>query len=81
MNAAIRWVTWGALPLGGLLAGLCGSIVGIRLSLAIAVSGYWAAGLLVYFSPLRTRRTATNPASARVVLRRLRPHLAAPGHP
>ena len=30
MNAAIRWVAWGTLPLGGLLAGLCGSVAGIR---------------------------------------------------
>jgi MFS family permease len=71
MSAAIRWVAWGALPLGGLLAGLCGSVAGIRLSLAIAVSGYWAAGLLIYFSPLRTTRKAATVPSARVVLRRL----------
>ena len=81
MNAAIRWVAWGTLPLGGLLAGLCGSVAGIRFSLAIAVSGYWAAGLLVYFSPLRTTRTATTLASARVAPRRLRPQPAVPGHP
>lgn len=80
MNAAIRWVAWGTLPLGGLLAGLCGSVAGIRFSLAIAVSGYWAAGLLVYFSPLRTTRTAALP-SARVVLRRLRPQMSAHGRP
>lgn len=80
MNAAIRWVAWGVLPLGGILAGLCGSVIGIRSSLAIAVSGYWAAGLLVYFSPLRTTRTAAVP-SARLVLRRLRPQMATHGHP
>ena len=80
MNAAIRWVAWGALPLGGLLAGLCGSLIGIRFSLAIAVCGYWSAGLLVYFSPLRsTRTTAVSPA--RRLRRRLRPQLAMHGHP
>ena len=51
-------MAWGALPLGGILAGLCGSVIGIRASLAIAVSGYWSAGLLVYFSPLRSRLSA-----------------------
>jgi MFS family permease len=79
MNAAVRWVAWGTLPLGGLLGGLCGSVVGIRFSLAIAVSGYWAAGFLVYFSPLRTTRTTALP-SARVVLRRLRPQMAVHSH-
>jgi len=80
MNAAIRWVTWGTLPLGGLLGGLCGSVLGIRFSLAMAVSGYWAAGLLIYFSPLRTRRAAALP-SAQAMLRRLRPQLATHDHP
>lgn len=80
MNAAVRWAAWGVLPLGGLLAGLCGSVIGIRFSLAIAMFGYWAAGLLVYFSPLRARRAAGVP-SARPVLRRLRPQMATPGRP
>lgn len=80
MNAAIRWVAWGILPLGGLLAGLCGSVIGIRFSLAIAVSGYWAAGLLVYFSPLRTTRPIAVP-TAHLVPRRLRPRMATQGHP
>jgi MFS family permease len=78
MNAAIRWVAWGVLPLGGLLAGLCGSVIGIRFSLAIAMCGYWAAGLLVYFSPLRTRWTASAP-SARPVSRKLRLQMATHG--
>jgi MFS family permease len=73
MNAAIRWVAWGTLPLGGLLGGLFGSVIGIRPALAIAVCGYWAAGLLVYFSPLRTRRAARPALSPRTMLRRLRP--------
>lgn len=53
MNAACRWLLWGVLPLGGLLGGLSGSILGVRTSLWVAVSGFWAAGFLVFFSPLR----------------------------
>lgn len=80
MNAAIRWVAWGALPLGGLLAGVCGSVVGIRFSLAIAVIGYWAAGFWVYFSPLRATRADAVP-SARVARREPQPQMATSGRP
>ena len=56
MNAAMRWVVWGTLPLGGLLGGVFGSLFGIRTTIWIAVIGMWAAALWVFFSPLRTLR-------------------------
>jgi hypothetical protein len=56
MNAAIRWIVWGTLPLGGVLGGAVGTAIGIRPTIWIGVTGSWAAGLLVYFSPLRKSR-------------------------
>jgi Major Facilitator Superfamily len=58
MNAAIRWIVWGTLPLGGLSGGLLGSagVLGIRGTLWLAVTGGWAAGFWVLFSPLRRMR-------------------------
>jgi MFS family permease len=58
MNAAIRWIVWGTLPLGGLIGGVLGSagVLGIRPTLWIGVVGMWAAGFWVLFSPLRTMR-------------------------
>jgi MFS family permease len=56
LNAAIRWIVWGTLPLGGLLGGALGSTAGIRATLWIGVSGAWLAGFWVLFSPLRTMR-------------------------
>jgi MFS family permease len=56
MNAAVRWVVWGTLPLGGLLGGACGALLGVRATLWIAFAGSWAAGWWVYFSPLRKMR-------------------------
>jgi MFS family permease len=53
MNAASRWITWGTLPFGGLLGGILGSTIGIRPAILIAFGGAWAAGFLVFFSPLR----------------------------
>jgi MFS family permease len=57
MNAAVRWVVWGTLPLGGLLGGVFGAWLGVRATLWIAFAGSWAAGWWVYFSPLRRLRT------------------------
>ena len=53
MNAASRWIIYGALPIGALLGGILGSAIGIRTSIWIAYAGVWASGFLVFFSPLR----------------------------
>jgi MFS family permease len=56
MNAAVRWVVWGTLPLGGLLGGAFGTWLGVRTTLWIAFAGSWLAGWWVFFSPLRGLR-------------------------
>ena len=56
MNAAIRWIVWGTLPLGSLLGGVLGSTLGVRPTIWIGVIGSWAAGFWVLFSPLRAMR-------------------------
>jgi MFS family permease len=56
MNAAVRWIVWGTLPLGGIIGGALGSTIGIRPTLWIGFIGSWAAGFWVYFSPLRKMR-------------------------
>jgi predicted MFS family arabinose efflux permease len=56
MNAAVRWVVWGTLPLGGVLGGAFGTWLGVRATLWIAFAGSWLAGWWVFFSPLRTMR-------------------------
>jgi hypothetical protein len=58
MNAAIRWIVWGTLPLGGLLGGAVGAAVGIRPTIWIGVIGSWVAAFWVVFSPLRRMRDA-----------------------
>ncbi|MBB5959953.1 MFS family permease [Saccharothrix tamanrassetensis] len=54
MNASIRFVVWGALPLGGLVGGLLGSEVGILATLWVAAAGRALSFVWVVFSPLRT---------------------------
>jgi MFS family permease len=56
MNASVRWIVWGTLPLGSLLGGALGTWIGIRPTLWIGVVGSALAGLFVFFSPLRTMR-------------------------
>ncbi len=56
MNAAIRWIVWGTLPLGELIGGALGSTLGIRATLWIGVVGAWMAALWLFFSPLRKMR-------------------------
>jgi MFS family permease len=56
MNAAVRWVVWGTLPLGGVLGGAFGTLLGVRPTLWIGFAGSWAAGFWVLFSPLRKLR-------------------------
>jgi MFS family permease len=56
MNATMRFLVWGTLPLGGLIGGFLGSTVGIRPTLWIGAIGGALAFLPVFFSPLRTMR-------------------------
>ena len=62
LNAAIRWIVWGTLPLlGGVIGGTLGSVLGVRPTLWIGMAGSWAAALWVLFSPLRGMRDVPRP--------------------
>lgn len=63
MNAAVRWIVWGTIPLGGLLGGALGSMLGVRPALAVGAIGGWAGGLWVFFSPLRRMRDVPPPGT------------------
>ena len=66
MNAAVRWIVWGTLPLGGLLGGALGTALGVRATLWIAFAGSWLAGWWVFFSPLRRLRDIPNDTPSEV---------------
>lgn len=63
-NAAVRWITWGVMPAGGLLGGAVGGLLGVRAAVAVGVCGMWAASLWVFFSPLRRLRDIPQLAAA-----------------
>jgi len=52
----VRFIGWGAMPLGALLGGLVGTWLGLRPTLWIAVIGSYTAVAWVFFSPLRHMR-------------------------
>lgn len=56
MNATMRFLVWGTLPLGAFVGGVLGSVVGVRETLWIAGIGGLFAFLPVFFSPLRAMR-------------------------
>ncbi|MDQ1541422.1 MAG: hypothetical protein QOH29_2148 [Actinomycetota bacterium] len=56
MNATMRFLVWGTMPLGGLLGGWLGTEFGIRHALWISAVAILLAPLWVIFSPLRTMR-------------------------
>ncbi|MFI9780986.1 hypothetical protein ACIHCV_41190 [Streptomyces sp. NPDC051956] len=56
MNATMRFLIWGAMPLGALLGGLLGSTIGVRGTLLVGAVGRSLTFLLVFLSPLRRMR-------------------------
>lgn len=61
MNATMRFLVWGTMPLGGLLGGWLGTAFGLRNGLWIAAVGAQFAPLWVLFSPLRRMRDVPLP--------------------
>jgi hypothetical protein len=56
MNATMKFVILGTMPLGGLLGGALGSALGLRPAIAITAAGSLLPFLWVFFSPLRRLR-------------------------
>ena len=56
MNASVRWIMWGTMPLGALAGGALGTYFGIRPMLVVSALGDWLAVLFIVFSPLRGLR-------------------------
>jgi MFS family permease len=56
MNATMRFVVWGVLPIGALIGGLLGTIIGLRPTLWIGAAGEAVAGVWLLASPMRSMR-------------------------
>ncbi|HEX4700848.1 MAG TPA: MFS transporter [Pseudonocardiaceae bacterium] len=56
MNASVRFVVWGTLPLGALVGGVLGTLIGIHPTLWVGAIGATLSPLPVLLSPLRRLR-------------------------
>lgn len=56
MNASIRFLVWGVMPIGGLVGGVLGEAIGVRAVFWVAVVGSALAAAVVVFSPLSRMR-------------------------
>ncbi len=64
MNATMRFLVWGTMPLGAVLGGLLGSTIGVRPTLFVAAVGGSLTFLPVLLSPLRRMRDLPSYADA-----------------
>ena len=53
VNASMQFLSQGATPLGALLAGILGGIIGLRFTMLIGVLGVMLAGMWLLLSPVR----------------------------
>jgi hypothetical protein len=56
MNASIRFMVWGCMPIGALISGALGTFIGVVPTLWVGAIGGIFAASFVFFSPLRTMR-------------------------
>ncbi|GAB1646569.1 MFS transporter [Krasilnikovia sp. MM14-A1259] len=63
MNATMRFVLWGTIPVGAALAGLVGELTSPRTALWVGVTGMAVAWIPAALSPLRAMRTLPPPAT------------------
>ena len=64
MNASVRFIVWGTVPLGGLLGGWLGTALGVVPTMWIAAVGTLLSALPVVLSPLIRMRELPTPDHA-----------------
>ncbi len=62
MNASMRFLVWGTMPVGSLIGGALGAAIGLRPALVVGAAGATFAVLWVALSPVRTLREVPTPS-------------------
>ena len=63
MNATMRFLVWGTLPLGGLFGGILVVLIGVKSTILVTAMGGTLSFLWVLFSPVRNLKTIPEPMS------------------
>jgi MFS family permease len=63
MNATMRFIVWGTIPIGGILGGILGTTLGLLPTLWISAIFSFIPGLFVLFSPVRNLKSIPEPES------------------
>ena len=63
MNASMRFIVWGTIPIGSILGGALGSTIGLRETIVIGTIGVAFAFLPLLVGPLKALRKMPEPAS------------------
>ncbi len=61
MNATMRFLVWGTIPLGAIAGGILGDVLGPRTAIGIAILGGSLAFLWVLLSPVRSLKSIPEP--------------------
>src|SRR5205085_1322100 len=64
MNASVRFLIWGTMPVGGFVGGVLGSSIGLRPTLWVSAAGSLAAFLWIALSPVPRVRTIPSAVEA-----------------
>jgi len=64
MNASMRFIVWGTIPIGALLGGTLGDAIGLWPTLLVAAVGQCLAPLFILVSPVRRLKEQPEPATA-----------------
>ena len=57
MNATMRFIVWGTIPVGALVGGILGEIIGLQGTIWVGAIGSFLGFLPVFFSPVRSLET------------------------
>ncbi|MGH2935309.1 MAG: MFS transporter [Gaiellaceae bacterium] len=63
MNAAMRWIVWGTIPLGTILGGVLAQTLGLRTAMWVGAIGSIPVFLTVLLSPVRSIREMPEPVT------------------
>ena len=64
MNATMRFIVWGTIPIGTLAGGILGGLIGLQATIWVAGIGSFVGFLPVLFSPVRTLQRIPEPEAA-----------------